>query len=65
VGGRRADAQAAFLRGDPSETVHPLQIYEVRIVRQPELHGQKQFRAAAVCGSLVAQFGQQAGRLLD
>ncbi len=65
VGGRRAYAQAAVVRGDPAETVHPLQIHQVRVVREPKLHGKQQLGAAAVRGGVIAQFAQEAGRLLD
>src|SRR5260370_21882247 len=51
--------------GDPAETLHPFQIYQVLVVREPKLHGKQQFRAAAVGSGLIAQFAQETGRLLD
>ncbi len=66
VGGRGADADPAGRESsDAVQGADPLQVDQVLVAGQAELHGQQQLGAAAVGGPLVAQVGEQARGLPD
>ena len=60
VRGGGADAHGASVGANAAQAVHSLQVDQVLIASQAELHGQQQLGAAAVGGPVIAQVGEQA-----